>query len=380
MYLNSMKIKNSEIYVHIPFCVKKCDYCDFVSFACDDTVKHAYFDSLIKEIELNAESGADMPVDSVFFGGGTPGIADAYEILRVLDTLRSRYKVSSEAEISIELNPASADIEKIRTYRSAGINRVSIGLQSADDRELKILGRPHDFNDFLRTYDDVYKAGFDNVNIDIMSALPGQTLETYLNTLNTVARLKPSHISAYSLIIEEGTPFFERYKDNKGLPDEDTERKMYYATKEVLGKAGYMRYEISNYAVSGKECRHNTGYWERKPYMGFGLAAASFDGSKRYQMHNDLKRYIQGDHEREITLLSKEDAMAEFMFLGLRMMKGIKKTLFKEEFSADIYDIYGSVIEKQKEMNLIKEEGDRIFLTDYGIDVSNVVFADYLLV
>lgn len=375
-------MNKTELYVHIPFCVKKCNYCDFVSFACSEEAKEAYFESLYRQINIKAEFTGKKTVDSVFFGGGTPSIVDSKYLVKTLDLLREKYDILPEAEITMEMNPASASFAKIKDYRGAGINRVSIGLQSANDNELQILGRPHRFKDFLQTYDEVRKAGIDNINIDIMSATPGQTMESYRNTLKEVRRLSPEHISAYSLIIEENTPFYDVYGNGKTgpypVPDEDTEREMYYVTKEVLEAAGYNRYEISNYAKPGYECEHNKGYWTGKDYVGFGIAAASLIDGKRYQMHRGLDEFIKGDFSEEEEILSIQDKMAEFMFLGLRMTVGVSAEEFKRRFDKSIEAIYGDKLNKLTNQGLMEYSNGRCFLTERGIDVSNVCMAEFL--
>ncbi|MBP5623542.1 MAG: oxygen-independent coproporphyrinogen III oxidase [Lachnospiraceae bacterium] len=370
--------KTSMIYVHIPFCVKKCDYCDFTSFVCDEDTKSRYFESLFKQIDTESESVGKLPIDSVFIGGGTPSCVNEKYIYKLSEKLKDRFDVKGGAEFTIECNPGSVTKEKLSVYKEAGINRISIGLQSTDNSELKLLSRVHDYEGFLRTYDLVRGAGFGNVNIDIMSALPTQTRSSYKKTLECVVSLKPEHISAYSLIVEEGTPFYERYKDGKGLPGEDVDREMYHDTKAFLKENGYERYEISNYAKTGFEFKHNTGYWTRKPYLGFGLAAASFFNEERSTMHSDLRRYIEGDHEKEVEKISKEDAMAEFMFLGLRLTKGVSKKAFEEVFSLCIYDVYGKEIEELTKEGLIIDGKEVLYLTDFGLDVSNVAMAKFL--
>ena len=366
-----------EIYVHIPFCVRKCDYCDFVSFACGADVHKMYFDALLRQIDETAETVGRVPVVSVFIGGGTPTVPDAQYIMAVLCKLKERFDLSSDAEITIEANPNSASVEKLKVYRDAGVNRLSIGLQSTEDSELKMLSRLHNYEEFLETYRDAREAGFDNINIDIMSAIPGQTIESYRRTLERVVELNPEHISAYSLIVEEGTPFYERYKDGKGLPDEDTEREMYYLTKQLLHEHGYERYEISNYSKPGRECRHNLGYWTRVPYLGFGIAAASFDGEKRYQAHSNLKRFCAGDFSAETETLSETDAMAEFMFLGLRLVRGISKADFKKAFGRDMDEVYGEQLNKLAEEGLLVN-GDQVMLTDKGMDVANYCMSEFV--
>ena len=369
--------EKAEIYVHIPFCVKKCDYCDFVSFACGKDVQEDYFKALLRQIETYKETVGNTPIVSCFFGGGTPTVPDERLLISALCKLKETFNFESDAEITMEANPNSASREKLRAYREAGVNRLSIGLQSTDNGELKCLSRLHTYEEFLKTFKDAREAGFDNINVDIMSALPGQTMESYEKTLERVCALNPEHISAYSLIIEEGTPFFDRYGDGKGLPDEDTEREMYYLTKRYLHEHGYERYEISNYSKPGFECRHNLGYWKRVPYYGFGIAAASFYDGKRYQMHRDLKRYIAGDFGAEIETLSREDEMAEFMFLGLRLTEGVSRREFTETFGTDIDSVYGSELKKLESQGLLCT-GERIYLTDKGMDVANYCMSEFV--
>ncbi|MCR4962237.1 MAG: radical SAM family heme chaperone HemW [Lachnospiraceae bacterium] len=372
-----MKNKTQEIYVHIPFCARKCDYCDFVSFVTDDDTKKAYFSMLEKQIDMKAESAGSLPVDSVFFGGGTPSLVDAGYIADVMEHLRRRFLFTDDAEITIEMNPNSAHKDKLSVYRSAGINRLSIGLQSTVDEELKRLSRLHSYEEFLRSYDLARTVGFSNINIDIMSALPGQSSDSYTETLKKVCKLAPEHISAYSLIIEEGTPFYERYKDGNGLPGEDLDREMYHDTKRFLLTKGYERYEISNYSKPGFECRHNVGYWTRKPYIGFGIAAASLIDEVRYSMHGDLKRFLSGDLTEEIEHLEMKDRMAEFMFLGLRLIKGVSKKEFFDEFGVSMEKVYKKQLLRLSEEGLLAD-GERVFLTEKGLDLANVCMAEFL--
>ena len=373
-----MKNNSQEIYVHIPFCERKCAYCDFVSFVSDREIQGAYFEKLKSQIKIKAESAGTLPADSVFFGGGTPSAVDSGLIYETLEELRKSFVVTEDAEITLEANPNSLTREKLKVYREAGINRLSIGLQSSDNEELKVLSRLHTWEQFLEAFETAREEGFQNINIDIMSALPGQSLESYGKTLNRVLELNPEHISAYSLIIEENTPFYERYKNGEGLPPEDTEREMYYETKRLLATKGFERYEISNYARPGKECRHNIGYWTRKPYLGFGIAAASLTDEKRYMMHTDLKRFISGDFKEETEVLSEKDRLEEFMFLGLRLTRGVSKAEFRAEFGRDIYDVYGNKILKLKEEGLLCET-DRLFLSERGLDLANVCMAEFML-
>ncbi len=369
-----------EIYIHIPFCVKKCDYCDFLSGPSGPEEQTDYVQALLREIDTVKE-GKGRSVSSIFIGGGTPSVLDAGFIGEILNRIRNKFQIQNDAEITIEANPGTADYGKLQAYREFGINRLSIGLQSPDDWELKILGRIHNYEQFLETYKEARKAGFDNINIDLMSAIPDQTYKGWEKNLRTVAELEPEHISAYSLIIEEGTPFAAR---ELNLPDEDTEYNMYEATARILEEYGYKQYEISNYAKRGKACRHNIGYWTRQDYLGFGLGASSLYGKERFSNTADRKKYMENSFNSELIrerepVLSREDEMAEFMFLGLRMTEGVARTDFEQIFGCCIEQIYGDVLKKYESMGLLQEKDGRIFLSRAGIHVSNSVMADFLL-
>lgn len=369
-----------EIYIHIPFCVKKCDYCDFLSGPSGPEEQSDYVQALLREIDAVKE-GKGRSVSSIFIGGGTPSVLDAGFIGEILNRIRNKFQIQNDAEITIEANPGTADYGKLQAYREFGINRLSIGLQSPDDRELKILGRIHNYEQFLETYKEARKAGFDNINIDLMSAIPDQTYKGWEKNLRTVAELEPEHISAYSLIIEEGTPFAAR---ELNLPDEDTEYNMYEATARILEEYGYKQYEISNYAKRGMACRHNVGYWTRQDYLGFGLGASSLYGKERFSNTADRKKYLENSFSPELIrerepILSREDEMAEFMFLGLRMTEGVARTDFEQIFGCCIEQIYGDVLKKYESMGLLQEKDGRIFLSRAGIHVSNSVMADFLL-
>lgn len=386
--------KKIEIYIHIPFCVKKCAYCDFLSCPADDKTKSRYVQALCREIEWSKDCLKEYLVDTVFIGGGTPSILEEKYIGQILDTLRSAARISDDAEITIECNPGTLTMEKLEAYEDVGINRISLGLQSANDEELKTIGRIHNFEEFKKSFNLARLAGFNNINVDIMSALPGQTLESYKETLTKVITLNPEHISAYSLIVEDETPLKDRVENGEvALPSEDEEREMYYYTKEFLEKTGYKRYEISNYAKDGYECRHNIGYWKRVEYLGFGIGAASLFKGERFSNTSDINRYMHILEKEDvmnadevwkalnenIETLTQKDEMEEFMFLGLRMTDGVSKSDFKKIFNCDIEAVYGNVIEKLANQNLIKEAGDLITLTDKGIDISNIVLANFLL-
>lgn len=298
-----MEKKELELYIHIPFCVKKCDYCDFLSFPADNRTQRRYVDALQKEITCYGALYPDRKITTIFIGGGTPSWLDEEEIVRILHTVREAFEVERDAEITIECNPGTATAHKLVRYREAGINRISIGLQSAHNEELALLGRIHTWEQFLKTYDLARKAGFSNINVDLMSALPGQTLETFSDTLKKVLALKPEHLSVYSLMIEEGTPFYERYREDEKhreageptelLPDEEQEYAVTKLTQRVLREAGYHWYEVSNFAKPGYECRHNIGYWKRADYLGVGLGAASLIDNVRYANVRDLEEYCK---------------------------------------------------------------------------------------
>ena len=281
-----------ELYIHIPFCVRKCNYCDFLSFPETDDMIDAYCRALIEEIKQTGERVRGESVRSVFVGGGTPSILMPEQITEIFLQIRKSFLLEADAEITIESNPGTLDEEKLQCYQEIGINRLSIGLQSTDDNCLKRLGRIHNFREFEKNYDQARKVGFTNINIDLMSGLPGQSLSQYEETLRRVTDLNPEHISSYSLIIEEGTSFYESEEIVRQLPDEETERKMYEQTRDILNAKGYDRYEISNYARKGKECIHNLGYWEQVPYLGVGLGASSYYNKARFSNERNLKKYL----------------------------------------------------------------------------------------
>lgn len=399
-----------EIYIHIPFCVKKCAYCDFLSAPSDNGTMESYVKALVKEIKLSKEKMEDYLIDTIFIGGGTPSILDGSLIEKILEALKKNSKISENAEITIECNPGTINEPKLQSYKRAGINRISFGLQSANDKELKSIGRIHTYAQFLESYHMARECGFDNINIDLMSALPGQSEKSYQETLEKIIKLNPEHISAYSLIVEEGTEMYCRVENAKAkgetiLPGEEEERKMYYQTKELLAKAGYERYEISNYAKKGYECRHNIGYWERRDYLGFGIGAASLYQEERYNNVSDIQKYmvqllnkdianISSDgkgcvamtHQNILQVieenqqkLSVEEQMEEFMFLGLRMMEGVSVKGFEEAFGKKYQDVYGSVSDKLVVQGVLEQSGNHIRLTERGIDVSNYVMAEFML-
>lgn len=375
--------KRMELYIHIPFCVRKCAYCDFLSFACKDEVKEEYVGALLQEIDTSFTQydTRDYTVKSIYFGGGTPSVLYARQIESILCKLRNTFSIESDAEITIEINPGTVDEYKLSEYKKIGINRISIGMQSADNRELRILGRIHTYEDFVKCYELCRKVGFDNVNVDVMTALPNQSVKGLHNTLNKVIELGPEHISAYSLIIEEGTSFYEKYGNIEGpVVGEEKERELYHMTRRVLKQAGYYQYEISNFAKKGRESIHNMGYWTHVPYIGFGLGASSYWNDARYKNVSDFETYMNYPGQKEeMTVLTTQDKMAEFMFLGLRCTKGVFERDFEDVFGVDIRTIYGPVIRKLVSEELLDEEDGRIFLTLTGIDYGNYVFSNFLI-
>ena len=369
-----------ELYVHIPFCVRKCQYCDFLSGPSDEETKDRYIEALLKEIRA-AEHTEDYEIVSVFIGGGTPSALKAEAIASIMRTLQEQFFFCEDAEVTIEANPGTVDLEKLTIYRNVGINRLSLGLQSTDAEELKLLGRIHSYEEFLKSYEWAREAGFSNINIDLMFAIPGQTGEAWRQHLYQVAELNPEHISAYSLIIEEGTPFAEQ---NLDLPDEDTEYQMYEDTAEILERYGYRQYEISNYAKQGYMCRHNAGYWQRREYLGFGLGASSLYRGMRFSNTRRMQEYLKecrnpDQIRKDVTVLSRNERIEEFMFLGLRMTEGISEKKFEENFDVRLMDVYGDILQKYEETGFMEHIETKWRLTRKGIHVSNHILADFLL-
>lgn len=376
------KKKPLGLYIHVPFCRKKCYYCDFLSFSAVERKRRAYVETLRQEMEHWREKVSAWEVDTIFIGGGTPSVLSEEEMDVIFQGIYDNFSTAGLQEFTIECNPGTVSGEKFVRYREAGVNRISFGMQSAVDEELEKLGRIHTYAEFLKGFRLARQAGFENINIDMMSAIPGQTKESYEHTLRCVRELAPEHISSYSLIIEEGTPFFEWYADRPPV-DEDTDRWMYERTAEVLSRAGYERYEISNYARAGKACRHNLKYWQRKEYLGLGLGAASFLSHTRFSNERDMGRY-QEQVQRgqcpaaEVERLSRQEEKAEFMYLGLRCMKGVSRERFRTCFGEDLEICFGEAVRRCKEQGLLGEHAGLIYLTKRGIDVSNRVFEEFI--
>ena len=372
-----------ELYLHMPFCVRKCAYCDFLSFPSGAETQRMYAKRLMEDIDVMGKRYGEIPVETIFIGGGTPSVPDSGLIVEIMEHVRHAFHVADGAEISMEANPGTVTREKLTDYRKAGINRLSFGLQSANDRELKLLGRIHTWAEFLESFTLARECGFANLNIDLMSALPGQTCESWKETLSRVTDLDPEHISAYSLIIEEGTSFGERYGSEEGrklLPDEDSEREMYHETKRFLKDCGYERYEISNYAKPGRECRHNIGYWTGVPYLGLGLGASSYLDGCRFTVNPDMKQYLEEKPGMfaDIEKLTKKDMEEEFFYVGLRMTAGVSLSEFERRFGISAKEVYPGLMETFVKEKAARFEGDRFVLTDYGLDVSNYIMAQFL--
>ena len=378
--------KELELYLHIPFCVSKCKYCDFLSAPSGEEQRQIYVERLFRRIRYWSDviHNYGYEIVSIFVGGGTPSILTEAQITQVFEAVHESFPIREDAEITLEMNPGTDVKDKLPVYRELGINRLSMGLQSADNEELKCLGRIHTYEDFRQVYQWVREAGFTNINVDLMSAIPGQTLESYEDTLRKVADLEPEHISAYSLIIEEGTPFYERYGEGRHaeeLPDEDIERQMYVRTGEILEDYGYHRYEISNYAKDGYECRHNLGYWDRKEYLGIGAGASSLMDHIRWKEpdHIGPSTGLVLEEREDFTRLRRKDEMEEFMFLGLRKINGVLEYDFYKSFRVSMDEIYKESIENLIKEGLLVREEDRIRLTDRGIDLSNYALSQFLL-
>lgn len=390
-----------SLYIHIPFCVRKCGYCDFLSAPADEKARDRYVQALLMEIErYRGTETADRKIKTLYIGGGTPSTLSVKQLECIMQKIKCTFNFRGDMETSMEMNPGTASKEKCRALYQMGINRLSIGLQSTNDMELKTLGRIHSYEDFLNTYTWCREAGFQNINVDLMAALPYQTVESYTTGLRKIIRLAPEHISAYSLILEEGTPFYQKY--NSGcypLPDEEQERLMYRETEQILAQAGYERYEISNYAKKGYACRHNLVYWQGGDYLGLGLGSSSYMDGVRFHNTTDFNTYVnQGAYVEDREGLSVQAKMEEFMFLGLRVMAGVSGTEFEKRFGKTMEDVYGDVLRKHEEEGLLQIERkedrkeaaaaepakgktniEKVMLTTKGVDVSNYVFADFLL-
>lgn len=368
------------IYVHIPYCIKKCSYCDFVSFPDDGTIGE-YCDALIKEIELTAKAHlCELKFDTVFFGGGTPSLLSGEQMQRIMDALHSHFSIADNAECSMEANPGTTTAHNLRLYREAGINRLSVGLQSSCDALLAVIGRIHKYRQFTDTVRMARDAGFSNMNVDVMHGLPGQTEQNYLDTLKAVSELEVPHISSYSLILNENTPLYIRVKKGEiGLPDMDYVADMQDAGFDYLAGCGYERYEISNFCKPGKECRHNLNYWRNGEYLGLGVAAHSALRMREWTRYSNVENRKEYFHligrdrrpVREIIRLYPADEMFETVMLGLRMTRGVDRAAFVQRFGVDMADAYPTAMEQLRKRNWVLETADYIALNKQGLDLQN---------
>lgn len=381
-------MKKVGIYVHIPFCKQKCKYCDFVSFQCMEDKEEEYFSCLIEEIvDKSKELKNDkISVDTIYIGGGTPSIVKTGYVQEIINTIFDNYTVEKNAEITIEVNPGTVDEEKMRKYYETGINRISIGLQSANDKLLNMLGRIHTYREFEKAYCYARKAGFKNINVDLMIGLPNQTMDDVKESLQRIIKKSPEHISVYSLIVEENTKMYDLIETGKlQLPNEELEREMYWKVKEILESNGYEHYEISNFSKPGYQSKHNSNCWKQHDYLGFGLAAHSYYDGMRYSNIDNLKQYIDNMKNKEAVYnivfhekQSKEDMMKEFMLLGLRKIDGVKISDFKEKFVDNPLYIFRNELNKLSCEELIEVNENEIKLTDKGLDLANVVWSEFV--
>lgn len=405
--------RDMGLYVHIPFCTRKCSYCDFLSFPAPSSEIKQYVSAVERELQWASSCLKEYVVRTIFIGGGTPTVLSISDMERISYAIRGCFSVSHDVEWTVEANPGTLDMEKLSAYRQFGVNRLSIGLQAANDRELAYLGRIHTVHDFMCSYENARKAGFENINVDLISSIPGQSVDSWEQTLKTVIALSPEHISAYSLIVEEGTPFYKAYADGSRdmaalppLPDEEEELKIDRSTESLLEQAGYSRYEISNYAKKGYECRHNIGYWRRIPYYGAGLGASSCIRECRFKNTDDAARYLRrldssgnqldtagADQDllqkgfragcryrifEQIEPLCPQEQMKEMMILGLRMTEGVSEARFRQYFQADIYDVFSREIDGLMRRGLLCRESGRLYMTKEGMRLGNNVFMEFL--
>ena len=387
-------MKNIGIYLHIPFCKKKCYYCDFVSYCNEENNINTYIECMQKEIEfksleLNKFSKNNIEqfeINTIYIGGGTPSFIDSKYISKILKKIKEYFTVKKDCEITIEVNPDSVSLEKLIEYKNSGINRISIGLQSTKNKLLKEIGRVHNFEQFKQAYNNIKIAGFKNINIDLMIALPNQTLEDVEESLTEIMSLNPSHISVYSLILEDETKIFKEVKKgNLKLPDDELERKMYWNVKKSLEKNGFMQYEISNFSKPEKESKHNLNCWNQDEYLGIGVSAHSFFNNIRFSNTINLNDYIKNIQNDKYTknqtiheILSLDERKKEFMILGLRKIKGIEIKKFKEKFGENPIYIFRNQINKLVNENLIEIDGDFIRLTNKGLDLENIVWEEFI--
>lgn len=372
--------QETALYIHIPFCPRKCLYCDFPSYSGKEALMDEYINALGREMEYSVHG----KIKTIFIGGGTPTFLSCSQ-LKMLGGFISKLDLIENAEFTVEGNPGTFTQEKLTILKEIGVNRLSIGLQAWQNELLKKLGRIHTIKQFLKSYEMALKAGFNNINIDIMFGLPGQTLENMNETLENVISLNPSHISCYSLIIEKGTPFYSLYsKGSSMLPGEELEREMYLMCIQKLKAANYDQYEISNFAKDKKQCIHNLVYWNTEEYFGIGCAAHSFVDGVRYCNTKNVEQYIKKISRNDFSYEdvhknSLQDNMEEFIFMGLRKINGILIIDFNRRFGLDIFSVYGKIIDKYLKLNLLIVDNGRLFLSARGVEISNSIMCDFIL-
>ena len=389
-----MRRKQIGLYIHIPFCKQKCSYCDFCSYANKESFIKRYIQCVLKEIievgnnnKIDFENGKDdlFLVKTIYIGGGTPSLIDSKYIVQIIEDIKLNFEIDEKAEITIEVNPGTVTLEKLEDYKRAGINRLSIGLQSTHEHLLKGIGRIHTYLDFLDTFRFAREAGFENINVDLMIGIPNQTLEEVKDSIEEIVSMEPEHISVYSLILEEGTPLFKKVEEGLELPDEELERKMYWNVKRILEANGYNHYEISNFAKQGYESKHNLDCWNQKEYIGFGIAAHSYTNGIRYSNIENIEQYIKNydedKTEENLVFHEKQDMEAmqkEYMLLGLRKIDGVSIQEFKIKFVANPVFLYHSELEKLVNEELLEIDGDQIKLTNKGLDLANIVWEEFI--
>lgn len=387
-------MKNIGIYLHIPFCKSKCYYCDFISYCNEEKNINTYIECMKKEIEFKSielnkfasKNNEQFKIDTIYIGGGTPSCIDANFILELINEVRKDFTIKHNCEITIEVNPESTSLEKLEKYKKVGINRISIGLQSSKDELLKEIGRPHNYEQFKIAYNNIKGVGFDNINVDLMIGLPNQKLEDVKKSLEEIIKLKPSHISIYSLILEDETNLSKKVQNGElNLPQEDLERKMYWYVKKRLKKESFGHYEISNFAKINKESKHNLNCWNQNEYLGIGLSAHSFFNSIRFSNTIKLNEYIKNIKDENYKknqiiheILSTQEKQKEFMILGLRKLKGVEIKKFKEKFGQNPIYIFRNEINKLSDEKLIEIDGDFIRLTNKGLDLANIVWEEFV--
>ena len=375
-------MKEIGIYIHIPFCIKKCEYCDFVSYCNKKEYVPQYINALKKEIKNNINK--EYKITTIYIGGGTPSSIEENYIADIIETIKLNMndedlKDFENIEVTIEVNPGTVNKEKLQVYKKIGINRLSIGLQETHNELLKSRGRIHTYEEFIKTYKLARKIGFNNINVDLMIALPNQTIQDIKENLEKITKLNPEHISVYSLILEEGTPFYNKYNENKiKLPDEELERNMYWYVKNTLENNGYMHYEISNFSKKGFESKHNMNCWNQEEYLGFGVAAHSYNNRIRYSNTNSIEEYIKGSNKIIHEEQTLEDMQKEYMLLGLRKIEGINIQKFKNKFAQNPIFIFKEQLNKLVDEELIIVDGNEIKLTNKGLDLANIVWEEFV--